>query len=128
MISLVTLINAKNAKKLLFLNKFAQSALVFTPNCTSIKVISTKTIYIVLKHSINLTNDTFTRLINNNSKNNYFIQIRKMAEAKEEKEAKTGKKPSKFKMFYRQYGPSFLVIHLATVVAWIYLFFLISKQ
>ena len=116
MISLVTLINAKNAKKLLFLNKFAQSALVFTPNCTSIKVISTK------------TNDTFTRLINNNSKNNYFIQIRKMAEAKEEKEAKTGKKPSKFKMFYRQYGPSFLVIHLATVVAWIYLFFLISKQ
>ena len=39
-----------------------------------------------------------------------------------------GKKPSKFKVFYRQYGPSFLVIHMSTVVAILYVFFLISKQ
>jgi hypothetical protein len=38
------------------------------------------------------------------------------------------KKISKFKMFYQQYGPSFVIIHLTTVVAWIYLFYIISKQ
>ena len=38
------------------------------------------------------------------------------------------KKPSKFKQFYSQYGPIFVVVHLITVVLWIYGFFLISKQ
>jgi len=38
------------------------------------------------------------------------------------------KKPSKFKQFYSQYGPLFVVVHLITVVMWIYGFFLISKQ
>ena len=38
------------------------------------------------------------------------------------------KKPSKFKQFYTQYGPLFVVVHLITVVLWIYGFFLISKQ
>jgi hypothetical protein len=38
------------------------------------------------------------------------------------------KSPSKFKQFYSQYGPMFLVVHLTTVVIWIYGFFLISKQ
>ncbi|CAF0830075.1 unnamed protein product [Brachionus calyciflorus] len=38
------------------------------------------------------------------------------------------KKMSKFKQFYTQYGPIFLVVHLITVVLWIYGFFLISKQ
>ena len=38
------------------------------------------------------------------------------------------KRPSKFKQFYSQYGPLFVVIHLTTVVLWIYCFFLISKQ
>ena len=38
------------------------------------------------------------------------------------------KKTSKFKQFYSQYGPIFLVVHLTTVVMWIYGFFLISKQ
>ena len=38
------------------------------------------------------------------------------------------KPPSKFKQFYSQYGPMFLVVHLTTVVMWIYGFFLISKQ
>ena len=38
------------------------------------------------------------------------------------------KKQSKFKQFYSQYGPLFIVVHLTTVVMWIYGFFLISKQ
>lgn len=38
------------------------------------------------------------------------------------------KKASKFKQLYTQYGPLFLVVHLTTVVLWIYFFFLISKQ
>ena len=38
------------------------------------------------------------------------------------------KKQSKFKQFYSQYGPIFIVIHLITVVLWIYAFFQISKQ
>jgi hypothetical protein len=42
--------------------------------------------------------------------------------------SKTKKPPSKFKQFYSQYGPMFLVVHLTTVVMWIYGFFLISKQ
>lgn len=41
---------------------------------------------------------------------------------------KNEKRPSKFKQLYSQYGPSFVVIHLITVVLWIYGFFLISKQ
>lgn len=43
-------------------------------------------------------------------------------------EDKKPKKQSKFKQFYSQYGPLFLVVHLTTVVMWIYFFFLISKQ
>jgi hypothetical protein len=38
------------------------------------------------------------------------------------------KKMSKFKQLYTQYGPLFIVIHLTTVVMWIYGFFLLSKQ
>lgn len=38
------------------------------------------------------------------------------------------KKPTKFKQLYTQYGPLFVVVHLITVVMWIYGFFLISKQ
>lgn len=41
---------------------------------------------------------------------------------------KKPKKQSKFKQFYSQYGPLFLVVHLTTVVMWIYFFFLVSKQ
>lgn len=41
---------------------------------------------------------------------------------------KPDKKPSKFKQFYSQYGPMFVVVHLITVAMWIYGFFLISKQ
>jgi len=41
---------------------------------------------------------------------------------------KKPKKQSKFKQFYSQYGPLFLVVHLTTVVLWIYFFFIISKQ
>lgn len=41
---------------------------------------------------------------------------------------KKTKKQSKFKQFYSQYGPLFLVVHLTTVVLWIYFFFIISKQ
>ena len=48
------------------------------------------------------------------------------SEQKENTEPK--KKPSKFKIFYTQYGPIFLVVHFTTVVMWIYGFFLISKQ
>lgn len=47
---------------------------------------------------------------------------------KEENEAEKPKKQSKFKQFYSQYGPLFLVVHFTTVVLWIYFFFLISKQ
>jgi hypothetical protein len=45
-----------------------------------------------------------------------------------EKVKKDEKKPSKFKQLYSQYGPLFVVVHLITVVMWIYGFFLISKQ
>jgi len=38
------------------------------------------------------------------------------------------KKISTFKKLYSQYGPLFIVVHLITVVLWIYGFFLISKQ
>jgi hypothetical protein len=38
------------------------------------------------------------------------------------------KKMSTFKKLYSQYGPLFIVVHLITVVLWIYGFFLISKQ
>lgn len=38
------------------------------------------------------------------------------------------KKQSMFKKLYSQYGPLFVVVHLTTVVIWIYSFFLISKQ
>ena len=41
---------------------------------------------------------------------------------------KVEKKQSKFKQFYSQYGPLFIVVHLTTVVMWIYGLFLISKQ
>lgn len=41
---------------------------------------------------------------------------------------KSTKKQSKFRQFYAQYGPTFLVVHLTTVVMWIYLFYVISKQ
>jgi hypothetical protein len=41
---------------------------------------------------------------------------------------KSPKKQSKFRQFYAQYGPTFLVVHLTTVVMWIYLFYVISKQ
>jgi hypothetical protein len=53
-----------------------------------------------------------------------------MVNEKNVKEAafKTGKKQSKFRQFYAQYGPTFLVVHLTTVVMWIYLFYVISKQ
>jgi hypothetical protein len=44
------------------------------------------------------------------------------------KEQKTEKKQSKFKLLVTQYGPLFIVVHLTTVVLWIYGFFLISKQ
>lgn len=52
-------------------------------------------------------------------------ESQKEAEATSTKEAK---KPSKFSLFYKQYGPMFIVVHLITVVLWIYGFFLISKQ
>jgi hypothetical protein len=38
------------------------------------------------------------------------------------------KKMSTFKKLYSQYGPLFIVVHLITVVLWIYGFFLVSKQ
>ena len=41
---------------------------------------------------------------------------------------KPSKKPSKFKQFYSQYGPIFIMIHLTTVVLWIWGFFMLSKQ
>ena len=46
----------------------------------------------------------------------------------EEQKKEQPKKQSKFKQLYSQYGPIFLVVHLTTVVLWIYSFFLISKQ
>lgn len=50
-------------------------------------------------------------------------------QVKSEQEPKpNAKKQSKFKQFYTQYGPMFLVVHLTTVVMWIYGFYLISKQ
>lgn len=55
----------------------------------------------------------------------YTTQIN---ESKNPKNEQSTKKMSKFKEFYSQYGPTFLIVHLITVVMWIYGFFLISKQ
>ncbi len=51
-----------------------------------------------------------------------------LAENNSEQTKKDEKKPSKFKQLYSQYGPLFVVVHLITVIMWIYGFFLISKQ
>ncbi len=52
----------------------------------------------------------------------------KMAERKASASPEPSKKQSKFRQFYAQYGPIFIFVHLSTVVMWIYLFFIISKQ
>ena len=49
-------------------------------------------------------------------------------EANKDESKEPPKKQSKFKQLYSQYGPIFLVVHMTTVVLWIYSFFLISKQ
>ena len=67
------------------------------------------------------------RILETRKENFLLVSNYKMTIESKDKEVPK-KKQSKFKMFYQQYGPSFLVIHLTTVVAWIYLFFLISKQ
>lgn len=60
---------------------------------------------------------------------NPIEQTKPEGEAKaDDKNGKEKKKMSKFKQLYTQYGPTFLVVHLITVVLWIYGFFLISKQ
>lgn len=46
----------------------------------------------------------------------------------ESSKEKDSKKQSKFKQFYSQYGPLFIVVHLTTVVLWIYFFYIVSKQ
>jgi hypothetical protein len=55
-------------------------------------------------------------------------KAKESANEQEDKNKKQTKKKSKFSVFYAQYGPAFLVIHLTTVVLWIYGFFLVSKQ
>lgn len=50
------------------------------------------------------------------------------AQDKKNDDGKKAKKQSKFKQLYTQYGPLFLVVHLTTVVMWIYFFFIVSKQ
>ena len=63
-----------------------------------------------------------------NRPNANWLQSRLMSSGRESASGADAKKPSKFKQFYSQYGPLFVVVHLTTVVMWIYGFFLISKQ
>jgi hypothetical protein len=52
----------------------------------------------------------------------------KSADGQENGDKAPPKKMSKFKQLYTQYGPIFIVIHLTTVIMWIYGFFQLSKQ
>ncbi len=56
-----------------------------------------------------------------------FFQIRRLNSTEPSKSVEP-KKQSKFKTFYTQYGPLFVVVHLTTVVITLYAFFTISKQ
>lgn len=68
-------------------------------------------------------------LLKQNNKSILFRRLTtEISEAKNSKNEQPPKKMSKFKEFYSQYGPTFLIVHLITVVMWIYGFFLISKQ
>lgn len=83
--------------------------------------------------SNNLINKRFISLnsiVNNQETLNQKIEqtTEKTSQEQTSNDEKPKKKQSKFKMFYSQYGPMFLVVHLTTVVMWIYGFFLISKQ
>ena len=71
-----------------------------------------------------------TQLIQNRFLNTNMVLKNDTLSEPAEKNESNGpkKKTSKFKLFYTQYGPIFLVVHLTTVVMWIYGFFLISKQ
>jgi hypothetical protein len=70
-----------------------------------------------------LTTTTTNRQMDKDEKNS-----KQNEQGEDSSSSKTKKPPSKFKQFYSQYGPMFLVVHLTTVVMWIYGFFLISKQ
>jgi hypothetical protein len=60
-------------------------------------------------------------------KSQAFFQIRRLNSTETSKPVEP-KKKSKFKTFYTQYGPLFVVVHLTTVVITLYAFFTISKQ
>lgn len=79
-----------------------------------------------------LVNHSYSSHINPINKNGKSLLFRRytneIKDSKETKSEQAPKKMSKFKQFYTQYGPTFLIIHMITVVLWIYGFFLISKQ
>ena len=78
----------------------------------------------------NITINSYKLLYTTSSSSFSSSSQEQKGEGKEEGDTsnKQKKPQSKFKQFYSQYGPIFLVVHLTTVVMWIYGFFLISKQ
>jgi hypothetical protein len=106
--------------------------------CTQHLLLSnkfSKSNYILNKKNLN-DNCVFVRIespliIPNNFKSKFHSNsiLFEMINDKNVKETvKQTKKQSKFRQFYAQYGPTFLIVHLTTVVMWIYLFYIISKQ
>ena len=74
------------------------------------------------------TNSKFNAIQTSKNKNYLFLNTYQAMTTNALEKKEEPKKVSKFKMAYQQYGPSFVVIHLVTVVAWIYFFYFISKQ
>jgi hypothetical protein len=83
--------------------------------------------YILSKNLINMAQK---RLSSNEKKaiDEVLKSVEKESNASSKASAQAPKKVSKFKALYTQYGPLFVVVHLTTVVLWIYGFFLLSKQ
>ena len=119
----------KTSKPLLLMSSFRLSA---RPTLVQSHFLTTKSENTSSKSSLIFS----TRQVNVKSslpyiKNSTFVRFytaETAAKEGAESTAKAAKKPSKFKQFYSQYGPLFIVIHLTTVVLWIYGFFLLSKQ
>ena len=82
--------------------------------------------FLLKKHEVNSI--LFYNQLNFFSKTSININDMSKLRNMKNNNSEPSKKQSKFKQSITQYGPIFIVIHLTTVVMWIYLFFLISKQ
>jgi hypothetical protein len=106
------------------------SQVLHSSSCTTIRTFCPKNSILFNTRACSVSHLTMAKLYSTAINNKHQDGKSKENEKNETKEEKKepAKKTSKFKQFYSQYGPLFLVVHLTTVVMWIYGFFLISKQ